>query len=70
MISASALLSIVVWLVVVGLILYVLWWLIGYVGLPQPFDKVARVIVAVVAAVLLINFLLSLTGATPLIRFG
>ena len=70
MISASALLTAVVWLVVVGLICWLIWWLIGYVGLPEPFNKVARVIVAVVAVILLINFLLSLTGATPLIRFG
>lgn len=67
MISAAALVNLVIWLAVVGLICWLLWWLIGYVNLPEPFNKVARVIVAVVAVVVLINFLLGLTG-TPLFK--
>lgn len=62
-ISGGGLLSLLINLVVAGLILYLLWWLIGYIGLPAPFDKVARVIIAVVAVVWLINCLLSLTGS-------
>ena len=69
MISLSALVSVLVWLVVVGLICWLAWWLIGYIGLPEPFNKVARVIIAVVAVILLINFLLTLVGVTPLIKF-
>lgn len=62
-ITGGGLLSLLINLVVAGLILYLLWWLIGYIGLPQPFDKVARVIIAVVAVIWLINCLLSLTGS-------
>ena len=68
MIAGSGLLSILVTIVVVGLVCYLLWWLIGYIGLPEPFDKVARVIVALVAVIFLLNLVLGLTG-TPLIRW-
>jgi hypothetical protein len=69
MIEGSALLSALITLVVVGLICWLVWWFISYIGLPAPFDKVARVLVALVALVFLINFLLGLTGS-PLIKWG
>lgn len=60
--SMSGLVPLLIELVIVGLVVYLLWWLIGYIGLPAPFDKVARVIVAVIAVVYLINMLLGLSG--------
>jgi hypothetical protein len=68
MISGSVLLSAFVTLVVVGIICWLCWWFISYIGLPAPFNKVARVLIALVAVIFLINFLLGLTG-TPLIRW-
>lgn len=68
MISASALLTAVVYLVVVGLIFWLLTWLISAVGLPEPFNKVARVFLAVAAVIVVIAVLLSLVG-TPLIAW-
>lgn len=70
MVSGSALLSLLIGVIVVGLIFYLLWWLIGYCGLPEPFNKVARVILAVVAVLFLINVLLQVAGMTPLVRLG
>lgn len=67
MIATTGLLSLLVTLVVVGLICWLIWWFIGYVGLPEPFNKVARVIVALVAVIYLINVLLGL-GGHPLFR--
>lgn len=61
-ISGSSLITLVIWIVVVGLIFWLLWWLINYVGLPEPFNKIARIIVAIVAVLLLINALLSIVG--------
>ena len=63
MIAGSALLSLLVTLVIVGLIAWVLWWFVGYVGLPEPFAKVANVIIALVVVVFLIDTLLSLSGS-------
>lgn len=61
-ITASPLINAFIWIIVVGLIAYLLWWLIGYVALPAPFDKVARVLLAVVFVIVLINFLLQILG--------
>ena len=68
MISISAAVTVVVYLVVAGLIFWLCWWLVSYVGLPQPFDKVARVVLAVLAVLVLISILLSLVGGTPLFK--
>ena len=56
----NGLLTLVIYIMVVGLIAYLLWWLIGYIALPEPFGKVARVVVAVVAVVLLVGVLMQL----------
>ncbi len=60
--SLSGLVPLLINIVVVGLILWLLLWLISYVGLPEPFAKVGRVILAVVAVIWLINLLLGLAG--------
>jgi hypothetical protein len=69
MISGALLLSLLVSLVIGGLILWLFWWFIGYIGLPEPFNKVAHVIIGLVALIWMVNLLLSLGGA-PLFRFG
>lgn len=68
MVTGSALISLLVWIIVIGLVFYLLFWLIGYVGLPAPFDKVACVILAVAAVIFLISVLLEMVGK-PLIRW-
>lgn len=60
--SLSSLINVIIYLLVVGGICWLLWWLIGYIGLPEPFNKIARVIIAVVAVLLCVNLLLSLVG--------
>ena len=60
----GGLLHLLIQIIVVGLVCYLLWWLIGYVGLPAPFDKVARIVVAVVAVIFLLNIVMGLGGAT------
>lgn len=64
------LMPLLIQLVVVGLVCYLLWWLIGYIALPAPFDKVARVIVAVVGVIFLINLLLTISGTGPFLKIG
>jgi hypothetical protein len=56
----ESLLSLVIYVLVIGAICWLLWWLIAFIGVPEPFAKIARGIVAVVAVVLLIGLLLSL----------
>ncbi len=62
MISLSALLHAVILLVIVGLVFWLFSWLIDYVGLPEPFRKVARCILAVVAVLVCVSILLGLAG--------
>ena len=60
--DVSSLLHFVVVIVILGLIFWLVWWFIGKVGLPEPFNKVATVIVALVALVVLIDILLNVMG--------
>jgi len=62
MISISGLVWTVVMLIVVGLIFWLLSWLIDYTAPPEPFRKVARVVLAVGAVLVIICVLLSLLG--------
>ena len=62
MITGSSLISLLVTLCIVGLIFWLIWWFLGYIGLPAPFDKVARVIIGLCALIFLINILMGFTG--------
>lgn len=66
LISGAAAVRLVIYLVVFGLIFWLLWWLIDFVKVPEPFNKVARVVLAILAVLVVINGLLMLLG-TPLI---
>lgn len=68
MISVTSLLSLAVTLVIVGLIVWLLLWAIGQLGLPEPFNKVARAIVILAVVIYLVNLLLSLSGHPLLVR--
>ena len=68
MIEASALVTFLIWLIVAGAIFWLLNWLIDYVAVPDPFRKIAKIVLAVVAVVIVVNALLMLVG-TPLFRF-
>lgn len=68
MISLSGAVSVVIYLVVAGLVFGLLWWLIGYAAIPEPFNKLARVALAVLAVLVCIGLLLSLVGGQPVFR--
>jgi len=61
-ISGDTLVQAVIWVVVAGVIFFLLGWLIDYVAVGEPFNKVAKIIVAVAAVIVLINALLTLAG--------
>jgi hypothetical protein len=67
-ISGDVLVHSVIYLIVLGLIFWLLWWLVGYINPPEPFRKVAQVILAVAAVLVCINVLLSMAGH-PLVRW-
>ena len=58
----AALVSLVIYLVVIGLIVWLLLYLIDAIPVPQPFHKVARVAIMVVGVLIVILLLLNLIG--------
>jgi hypothetical protein len=58
----AALIWFVIYIVVIGCIFWLLTWLIDYVGLPEPFHRIARIIIAVVAVIIVLLLLLRLLG--------
>lgn len=67
--TVGSLVWVLFWVVVAALFFYFGNWFIAYVQLGAPFDKLARVIVAVIAFLFLINALLMLVGR-PFINLG
>jgi uncharacterized membrane protein len=65
--SLEGLVELVIYLAIVGGILWLLLWLVGYIGLPEPFSKVAKIIIMVVGVLILINVLLGFAGH-PVVR--
>lgn len=57
-----------IYLVIIGFILSIIFWLVDYFGLPQPFNKILKAIIVLVGAIFLINFLLVLAGQPGFIR--
>lgn len=68
MISLSAAVSIVIYLIVAGLVFYLLWWLINYCNPPEPFKKIANVVLAVLAVLVIIGILISAVNGQPIFR--
>lgn len=55
-------LQLIIQMIVVLLALSVAWWLIDYIPVPGPFNRWAKIVVVILAALYLINILLSLGG--------
>lgn len=55
-------------LVIFAVVAYVIIWLIGYLGVPEPIRKVVIVVIVLVAVIWLLSFLGS--GAHPLIHWS
>ena len=73
MITITQLVMFIVYLLVGGLVLGLLWWLIGYVESqgwgPPVFFKLVRVIFVILVVLLAISLLLGFAGH-PIIRWG
>lgn len=61
-ISGQAVISAIIWLLIAGVIFWLLNWLITYIGVGEPFNKVLKVIIAIACVIICINALLMLTG--------
>lgn len=68
MISISAAATVIIYLVVAGIIFWLLNWALESINPPDPFKKVAKVILILLAVGVVIGILLSLVNGTPLFR--
>jgi len=62
MFSIEAVITLIVYLVAIGLIFWLLWWLLNRVNPPEPFKKIADIVLAVAAVLVAIGILLSFIG--------
>jgi uncharacterized membrane protein len=68
-IQGTDIITSVLGMIVLGVIAWLLFWLIDYCALPEPINKVVRVILVIAIVVVLINFLLGLVGQ-PFIQWN
>ncbi len=68
MISLSGAVQVVLYLVVGGLIFWLLYFLINFIDPPEPFKKIALCILVILAVLVCIGLLLSLIGGGPIFR--
>jgi len=58
----DSLIHLVMYLIVVGLIAWLLMWLIDYIPVPPPFNRVARIVIMTIAVLIVCFLLLDLVG--------
>ncbi len=68
MISLNAAVTVIVYMIVAGLVFWLLWWLVNYIAPPEPFRKVANVVLAILAVLVIIGILLTFVGGQPIFR--
>lgn len=67
MITATGIIYAVIYLIIIGLVFWLLWWLINYINPPEPFRKIANVVLAIAAVLVVISILLGIVGH-PVLR--
>lgn len=55
-------LQLLIYILVVMLVIGLVWWLIDFIPVPAPLNKIAKIVVIVIGAIILIYALLSLAG--------
>ena len=60
--SIQGLLHAVIVIVILAVIFWAIWWFIGSVGIPEPYNKAVRVLLGLIALLVLIYVLLGLIG--------
>ncbi len=59
-IDSDGIIRLVITLVIVGLVFWLLTWAINYIGVPEPFNKVIKVILVLAVVIWLLKVLLGL----------
>ena len=54
-----------VYLLVVCIVIGIVWWLIDYLPVPEPLNKLIKVVTIVIGAIVIIYALLGIAGMAP-----
>ena len=66
--TIAALVNLLIYLVVAGLLVGLVYWIADAIPLPQPINKIVKIVAVVIAALIVILLLLGLVGIdTPLV---
>ena len=63
--TGSPLIDALIWVILIGFVFWLLYWLLGKAGLPEPWNKVALFALAIVAVIILIRIILRVAGNPP-----
>lgn len=58
----AGLVNLIVWLLVVGILIALVYWVVDAIPIPQPINRIVKLVVVVLAALVLILLLLQLVG--------
>ena len=63
--------TLLIYIIILGLIFYCVWWALAQIALPEPFGTIARVLVVLVALLICVSLLLGLvpSGGLPKLTF-
>jgi hypothetical protein len=67
--SGQDALNLVIQLVLCGLVFWLILWFVGWVGVPEPFLKIIKVVLGLVVLVFLINIIMGF-GGHPMIHWN
>ncbi len=68
--EVGALIALLVWICVIGLILWIVWWGISQVPMAEPIATVVRAMFVVIVCLIAISLLLQILPAPPIHLFG
>jgi hypothetical protein len=55
--------NLLITIIILGVIAYLVFWALGRIGLPEPFNKIALVILVLIVVIVLLRLLLPLLDA-------
>lgn len=63
-----SLINLLIWLIILGLVFYVIYWAVNQIPLPAPFNVVVRVVLALIVVIVLLSALFGGFNVPHLIR--
>lgn len=54
--------GLLIWVLVFGLVCYLIFWVMGFLGMPEPIRKVVTVVIVIIAILYLIGYIMPAAG--------